>query len=108
MAQRLTLERIFFLMASWNEKQTKNIQIEKDCYPYQLPNFVITLATLRVREPSMNYSEFNLKRKRINFCSFIKGDKIESVEKDQKFGGKHSDVSFSFKLHATQPLHADL
>lgn len=56
----------------------------------------------------MNYSEFNLKRKRINFCSFIKGDKIESVEKDQKFGGKHSDVSFSFKLHATQPLHADL
>lgn len=64
----------------------------------------------------MNYGEFNLKRKesvflkrkRINFCSFIKGDKSESVEKDQKFGGKHSDVSFSFKLHATQPLHADL
>lgn len=54
----------------------------------------------------MNYTEFNLKRKRINFCSYIKGDKIESVEKDENFVGKHNDipllsVSFSFKPQAT-------
>lgn len=63
--------------------KSKQKYTKKNIYTPIKFQIVLTLETFRVRESSMNYSELNLKRKRINFYSLIKGDKKESTKKGQ-------------------------